>query len=597
MDLTNRILKLLIIVAVIIGLSIAFLRGKIDTENIAVEVILDFHEVQEIAALSQIETVQFLKEIKRKGITSIILRPEENRFSNQAFDMICSAGMKVIPALRIDEVRSPFFDPSFIDGEYITTVALQGDMEQTCTNKDEVYLINEFTQHFVEKDLWLLFIGPFRDDFKRELGERIEYRYINTLELFYSADQWCVVRPELRVADKSFLSQWLQRSGARSFYLRFPQGKWPQDAEAFLSILTSYVDLLRERGFYLYTNIRFKGFEVDILSLMGLILGLLSAFLLLLTSLVWLRKNVQYILFLFMFILFWGLFFKGDSMLVRKGAAVFAVTLFPTLGISKQFTIGKLISTGDNTTSSLSYKKTIHFFAKALKGFFSICLLSVAGGLIGAGLVSDTAAIKGIGFPLNEWPPYIIVTSLVLLVYLNRFMRRDEESIPAFFHRIGDYPLKIKDVGLFLLILSIIGLLYISWDGIGALTTSCFHKIGDKFLSSKWLPICPVVQMLIGIPLYFIGAYLGLRGEKDFFLLLSLLGSCIGFSSFALAFTRINFPIVVILLTVFMNLLVGTILGLIIFLIFNVISIMYYRRTKKNLSNKDDLRTRGYPYA
>jgi hypothetical protein len=143
MDLTNRVLKLLIIVAVIIGLSIAFLRGKIDLENTAVEVILDFHEVQEMAELSDIETVQLLKEIKRRGITSIILRAEENGLSNQAFDMIYSAGMKVIPALRIDEVHSSFFDSSFTHGKSITTLALLGDMEQICTDKDEVYLIHD----------------------------------------------------------------------------------------------------------------------------------------------------------------------------------------------------------------------------------------------------------------------------------------------------------------------------------------------------------------------------------------------------------------------------------------------------------------------
>lgn len=611
MDSVDRFLKLLLIVAILISLSVAVLRGKMDVENVAVEVMVDFEEIDAIAHRIGIETSHLLREMAGEGVSSLILRGEVKRgkavFPQEAIGEISEAAMRVIPLLPFDssltaevmrEALSHFTSLYSSEGRGINAVALKGRVGETDGEGRGMDFLRGLAQYLNEKGLWVLFVDPLDKSVKRQLGRAVGERYTNCIEVFPRGDEW-----QLVMGNSSSLEREMQHSSVRAIYVRFFHEDGIDDTEQgrewYLSRLRLLREKLRKEGFYPHSKTRFRGMEVDTLSQIGLAAGVWGVLLLTIKNVIWLRKRAQYIVLFLPFLIFLVLFFRGDPFLLKRSMASLSMMLFPVLGLAGQFVPGRMCRFRSRGTAPyhLRLEGIPFFFGRTFKGFISILLLSLAGGLIGAAFLTDTPFIKGTEAPFDERWIYIAVIALVLIIYLNRFARGEEESIPAFLRRVGDSPLRLRHLAFLLFITSLVWGFSLLRENIALLADFYLQQIGRKVLSPAWLPIAPVLEMLLGLPLYFIAAYQGLQGRRGISFLLSMVGTSTGFTALSTAFNRITLPILVILLNVSMNIVAGIFLGVVLFLSLLIVDLCCCRRAYVDTVKGEEAGGESKPYV
>lgn len=549
MESIKRILVILLAVAILIGLSAGFFRFKVDVENVAVEVMADFQELFKASMDADMSLDEFLLEVKEKGLSTVLL--PQDMAHQEIIGAISNAGLKAVPLLQIgssfQEDRADAIIATFFPNREVRPILA---VNSRLPNR-MAYQIREYASR---KNVGLLLLGPRNVELEKSLCQVVGYRCVRPLEFSLS---------DLEKRDfQDSLGYELRHTSSRLLYLNPLDQKDQIILMERLATLTRFLDT---RGFYVHSEMRFRGVQMDVLSLIGLVTGVVAAGLLILNNIYSIGTNWDYILLFFVFLLFNGIALKWDIPVVRKVLALLATSLFPVLGIASQFKSGRLIALESPP------KDILPMLIRTIRGFIRLCFLSASGGTIGAAFVGDTVFIKGLELPFKNVFASSIAMFLVLIVFIDRFIREDGESIMDLQARLKDFSFKTRDLLWVILMVVIVGI--------------------DHFLGFlPWLSRGISLSLALGISFYFPAAYLGMKDALygPFFVSLLLAGG--GFASLATALCRPTYPMVIVLLDATMSIVLGMGVGILLFFALAFIGFLNYE-------GGEDMRRRPDPYA
>lgn len=350
------------------------------------------------------------------------------------------------------------------------------------------------------------------------------------------------------------LARWTRGAverNVRVLYVRpFLSGKNLQGKDP-LAVNVKYVgeikNGLEKAGFKLGQAQPFNKYQVGLIPLLLLSLGVLAGALMLWKSYFPRPIISEYLLFSLAFLGVLGLVFTGHVYQAKKLLALGAAITFPTLGVIKLLEDWR--RRGRNLGPFLSLLKA---------GAYSLL-----GGLFVASLLADTSFFLKIdgfsGVKLIHLIPLILVTLYYFLLFERKRGKRIWEVVIDWLNQ----PVLVKYI-LFFLVLGAMAFIYITRTGnTGGLPVSGLEIKARQFLEDLLVARPRTKEFLLGHPALMLGAALAMTKNYLYLFPVVLLGA-IGQISIVSTFTHIHTPLFISLLRSFNGLILGAILGTIV---------------------------------
>ncbi len=262
--------------------------------------------------------------------------------------------------------------------------------------------------------------------------------------------------------------------------------------------------------------------------------------------------------------------------LILKLIALLAALAFPILAISE------LVRTLANPAAKRNVERGLLYWISAI-------FLSFLGGLIVAALLSERDYMLQIdafsGVKLSLMLP--IVAALILGVRLVMPPDRADKGVVESFRYLFEFPLQVKHI-VALIVLAGAGVFLLMRSGnepllgVGQLETTLRLKMESLFYARP-----RTKEFLIGYPLLLAGILWHLRGRKVLGYL-GIVGGSVGLASITNTFCHIHIPISLSLLRAFWGVVIGLVIGVILFAIVELILIAFgYSPSKEGFNARD----------
>lgn len=357
----------------------------------------------------------------------------------------------------------------------------------------------------------------------------------------------------------------IRERNIRAVYVRLFSG----DDDHILELNLDYIELLRDRlvktGHIPATPSPFRHLASDIVSLIGIGLGVVSAGILFVHTVLGLSEILAVILLFVSMIVYGALIFFGYGILARQAMALMAAVIFPALAVYNWIMGGK------RTEAQVKAYGPFRALLGSLGRLLAASLISFIGGMFVVGLLADTVFMLNIKGFVGVKIAYVLPLLIVAVSYFYRFVKDSDEGLVAAFKRIVSTPVMYSHVVVWG-IMAVAALVYITRSGnTPIIPVSVIEEKIRSVLEHNLYARPRMKEVLIGHPFLMLASYMILRQRAKGLLLPALILGTVGQISMINSFAHIHTPLLVTLSRTGYGFVFGAVVGITLLVIFEIV--------------------------